>query len=247
VIGVSIPVAYAGAAIFLGSSVGGVAIPLLAVPVAAGYGVYRLARSNRARSERIPPRNVVALHPSWGNQFTFPPGHPTIGMVYAAHPVNEKYYIPIADFHRKVFEDRFRELVSILVHLGAKKIEVRSVYGWGRDFTEKLSVDLKRARALEEGYAATGSSMMLLYDDNLQGSDSPRLPQELTWYHHEDTWKTLVENRMNGSQRFNLNIFYNDDYGINVRLKAEIEDVRLNLGGHFEEYRATAWQVSGTY
>jgi hypothetical protein len=252
-IGVLLPV---GAAVSLAAAgpLGIVALPFLGVPVAAGYGVYRLARRHRAQSERIPPKTVVPLQPKWGSAFSFPPGHPINGIVYVAHPVKHKYYIPIADFHRKVFEDKFSELVSILLHLGATKIEVTSVQGWSRGFSERLSVDLPKAVGLpkaggtRERGVASNDLMVLFYDDTLKGSEEPELPPELSWYPHERTWQNLVESRMKrGSNNFELNIFYNDDYGINSMLKAEIEDARLNLGGSFEEYTSTIWKIRGIY
>jgi hypothetical protein len=231
-----------------GASAGAVAVGVVAVPLAAGIGVYWLARRHRARSERIPPKTVLPLEPKWGSAFSFPPGYPINGMVYVAHPVKHKYYIPIADFHRKVFEDKFSELVSILLHLGATKIEVTSVQGWSREFSERLSVDLPKAVGMRERGVASNDLMVLFYGDTLTGSEEPELPPELSWYPHERTWQNLVESRMKrGSKNFELNIIYNDDYGINSMLKAEIEDARLNLGGSFEEYSSTIWKIRGMY
>lgn len=63
-------------------------------------------------------------------QFVLPPGHPRHQVVYVGHPAQVRQYIPLGEFHRLVFEHKLAEVISLLMHLGAKTIQIKQRKGW---------------------------------------------------------------------------------------------------------------------
>ena len=72
----------------------------------------------------------------------FPPGHPRDNIIYAGHPVPEQWqiYYPVADFHRRIFEHKFAEVIRLLMGLGAIEIEVERIEGYSKDFATTLNI-----------------------------------------------------------------------------------------------------------
>lgn len=124
-----------------------------------------------------------------------PPGHPRDGVVYAGHPALSKYYLPITEFHRVVFEHKFSEAVSMLMHLGAKNIRIKHVKGWGLHHLINLSAETSGAQvepavaaplALQETVstvvpAVTGRTLLDAYKSRLYSAaaNEPALPEDL--------------------------------------------------------------------
>jgi hypothetical protein len=196
--------------------------------VTLAVGVYRLLAVHLPKEAKDPPGGILLIRKSWSPRFILPPGHPRARVVFAGHPAEPQNYIPIADFHRYTFEHKFSEILSILMHLGAKKIEVKHVRGWGQDFSEKLSVGIPTVELGQQAGVSQRDRSAILYDAELSGSKTMSMPDNLVWLPHESTWKQVVEGRTKfGLKTFSLNLQYQEDYGINVRLKACVEKVGL--------------------
>jgi hypothetical protein len=226
---------------------GGLSIIALPVLPAVAVAAYLVAKWHVATKSAEVPR-IHLLRKSWAAHFMLPPGHPRSGVVFAGHPAEPKNYIPIADFHRYSFEHKFSEILSILMHLGAQRIEVRHVRGWGQDFSERLSIGIPRVTISQSFDSTRREQSTLLYDAELEGGASIALPTNLVWLPHESTWKQIVEGRTKfGLKTFSLNLQYQEDYGVNLGLKAEIEAAHLDLGGDFEKHQSTTWEIRGTF
>jgi len=92
------------------------------------------------------------------------------------------------------------------------------------------------------------SRTSFLYEATLAGTDTPKLPKTLVWYHHEPTWQTVARGRIDfGLSDFSLNVTYEDDFGINAGLKAAVVTAGLELGGKFEDHQSTIWRLEGTF
>jgi hypothetical protein len=218
-----------------------VGIPLLL----AGAGHF-LLKAKREGKGKFPSLHL--LRKSWASQFTLPPGQPRHQVVFAGHPTEPANYIPIADFHRYIFEHKFAEILSILMHLGARRIEVRHLRGWGQDFSERLAIGIPRAAISQGAQSSSREQSTLLYEAELVGGPSVALPANVVWLPHESTWKQIVEGRTKfGLKTFSLNLQYQEDYGVNLGLKAEIEAARLELGGDFEKHQSTTWEIRGEF
>lgn len=179
----------------------------------------------------------------------FPPGHPRLDTVYACHPANPVTYYPLADFHRVAFEGKFAEAMTLLMALGANTIRVEHVTGWSTDFAATAAASFSgKASIATDAAKSSGGGNGLLFEASLTGRHAPMLPDNLVWYHHEPTWKSIANGRMKyGLDSFRLSVSYRDDYGINSKLVASIEGVGLGIGGRFEEHRTTVWQIDGTF
>jgi len=204
--------------------------------------IYEKAKKNDINIQMVPKK--------WIPSFSLPPGHPRDKVLYIAHPVENNVYIPVADFHRSIFEQKFSEVLSILMHLGAKEIFVEHKQGWGHEFSGKLSAGIPEADVELEGSIKNKSatSRALLYEAKLEGTDSPSLPDKLVWYHHEPTWQKVAEGRLNfGLKKFSLQFQYQDDYSVNAGLKIKAEKAGLDLGGEFQDYKSTIWSIKGSF
>jgi hypothetical protein len=244
--------AAAGTAVASAIAAAAAAIALPVLPIAlilapAGAIAAYLAKRSTGKGDGKAPR-IHLLRKSWASRFILPPGHPRPRVVFAGHPAEPQNYIPIADFHRYSFEHKFSEILSILMHLGAQKIEVRHVRGWGQDFSERLSIGIPRATVSQGVDSTRREHSALLYEAELDGGPSVALPANLVWLPHESTWRQIVEGRTKfGLKTFSLNLQYTEDYGVNLGLKAEIQAVQLDLGGEFEKHQSTTWEIKGTF
>lgn len=202
---------------------------------------------SRARDSGI---DVVQISKTEAKTLTFPPGHPRDAVLYIGHPARAEVYYTTAEFHRVTFEHKFAEAIRLLMHLGATEISVEHIRGWSRDFSGKISVSIPSAEATigAEAGASASQQESLLFKATLDGTDTPKLPDQLSWYPHEPTWQTIAEARISfGLRDFGLSVTYNDDYGINAGLKASISKTGLDAGGKFEDHVSTEWRISGKF
>jgi hypothetical protein len=192
--------------------------------------------------------DVTQISQSEAKRLNFPPGHPREKTLYGAHPAKSGVYFAVSSFHRLAFEHKFSEAVELLMALGACEIQVEHVCGWSREFAAKLSTPLPDATVSAEASSKKSNSSSLLYQANLSGNTSPRLPQSMVWYPHEATWQTIAKGRLEyGLKEFSLTVNYDEDFGINAGLKTTAGKVGLELGGSFEDHRATTWKLNGKF
>lgn len=182
-------------------------------------------------------------------QLDFPPGHPRIDTVYACHPASPSTYYPLADFHRVAFEGKFAEAMTLLMALGANSIRVEHVTGWSSDFAMNAVAAVPGVVSLAADAAqSAGIDNSLLFEASLTGQHVPTLPDQLVWYQHEPTWKSIAAGRMSdGLDAFRLNVNYRDNYGVDSKLAAAIESAGLGIGGKFESHQSTTWKIEGTF
>jgi hypothetical protein len=193
---------------------------------------------------------ILPVGQSAAKQIRFPPGHPRNDVLYVGHPALPDVYYPMADFHRVTFEHKFCEAVDLLMNLGATKMRVEHVAGWSKEFSARISVPLgtsSETGAIETSKKAS-SRTNLLYEATLTGTDTPKVPNSLVWYHHEPTWQAVAKGRISfGLSDFSLSVTYEDDFGINAGLKAAVVKAGLDLGGKFEDHQSTVWRLEGTF
>ncbi len=235
------------AAIKLAASMMGWEYSLGRVLVSTAVEAYRAVTSAQAKGVPILPitfEQSEALH--------FPPGHPREGVVYVCHPAKRDTYYTMGDFHRMAFEHKFAEAMTMLMSLGATTIDVVHVSGWSRELMGKFSGAVptqtgptKLGAELKHG---ASSDNAMLFKAQLSSSHTPRLPTNLSWYQHEPTWQSIADGRLNcGLSSFCLTVNYNDDFGIDGKLGAKVKEVGLEVGGKFEDHKATVWRIEGTF
>jgi hypothetical protein len=207
-----------------------------------------LARSKKwLESQGIRPLLVARTEAA---HLAFPIGHPRDGTIYAGHPLTPRIYYPLSQFHRFTFEHKFSEIIRLLMALGAKRIEVERLEGWGSEMSGQLNVPLQAACA-EAGVRVRrrkkGNSE-LLFQAVLSGEVIPSVPPDLVWYPHEATWQQVAEGRFRyGLQIFSLSLRYEDDFGIDASLGAKVAGTSLKMGGRFQSQKATVWRIDGAF
>jgi hypothetical protein len=169
-------------------------------------------------------------------------GHPRLGLLYVGHPTKSTVYFPAAEFHRRVFEDKFIEAVTLLMSLGASRISVEQEHGHTRD-EEQTLLPLGFERKKHD--KATGAA---LFEGEFPGSGTPEVPPDLTWFDDEPTWKMLAEARTSrGAERWSLVVNYTTDYGIDMHVVDNAISGGLNIGGKFAEAQHIVWRLSAEF
>lgn len=187
------------------------------------------------------PRRIAAF-------FAFPPGHPRENVLYIGDPLLASVYCPAAYFHRMTFERKFSEAVRLVMSLGATSFDVEYIQGWSKEFAANLTVPLDVGRLGANLGSSKKSGWRGHFGATLVGSSRPCIPDNLVWYSHEPTWQQVAEGRMKyGMRTFDLDIHYEDDFGVNASLQAKVLDLGLDLGGRFVDYQTTVWRIAGEF
>lgn len=179
-----------------------------------------------------------------------PIGHPRIGVVYVCDPAETNRYWPAAEFHRRVFENKFAEAARLLMALGARSMQVRSERGWTGEMAAGMLAPVSRVmkRSAQMNAKVDRSSQMLL-EAVLTPTGPPEIPQGLIWYPHEPSWRMVAEGRMHrGLTSFALNVESTDDYGVNANFEMKVARSKLlQVGGEFTAHKATKWVIEGRF
>jgi hypothetical protein len=180
----------------------------------------------------------------------FPPGHPRNKTLYVGHPLKPRIYYLAAEFHHRLFEHKVTEISRMLRHLGANHIRIERLEGYSS--TGKLAATLgalgQDVKGNGEYHHASDSSIM--FEEYFSGATRPELPTDMVWFDHEDFWREIAEGRLkHGTRKFNLDIEYKNDFGINANLSRSIEllKMKLELGGTFTDFQKTVWHISGEF
>jgi hypothetical protein len=193
---------------------------------------------------------LLPVRQSHVGQLDMPIGHPLPNVVYIGSPAVAERYYPIADFHVRVFEERFGEAMRLLMALGAERLTVRSEHGWKRDISANIEAPIKRVlknhAALRIGSRRDRS---LVFEAELVPAAMPEVPDGLVWFNHEPTWQALAEGRARyGLREFQLQVTSREDFGINADVASKIRQRKvLSLGGGFTQQVDTSWLLEGTF
>lgn len=178
------------------------------------------------------------------------PGRRQLRTLYVMHPQDSNRYFPVANFHRLAFEDKFAELVRLLVALGATKVVVEHEHGWSREMGANATIPVPEEKATV-GVTAKGSASLqskIVFEASYEGKAKAQVPEDLFWYRDERTWQTLAEGRIkDGMESFSLKLVYNEDFDVDASLVAKTKDMSIELGGKFETHQATQWKISGEF
>jgi hypothetical protein len=171
-------------------------------------------------------------------------GHPLTNVLYVGHPARRELYYPAAEFHRRVFEHKFVEAVTLLTSLGASRVAVQQEEGETRDRERStVAAGLGFSRMRQE-QSRSGAE----FEAEFPGSGKPFIPDGLCWYPDEQTWKMIAHTRIaGGAQRTSLKVTYTTDYGIDTRVVKASRVCGVNLGGKFQQQRDTIWRLDAEF
>lgn len=192
--------------------------------------------------------DLLPVRQSAVGELAMPAGHPLPKTVYIGSPAIATRYYPMADFHRRVFEERFSEAVVMLMALGAEQFRVLSEQGWARDLSTQIDTPVSVAKAGGVMKAGQRKDSSLLFEAHLDPG-RPRLHHHPIWFHHESTWQSIAEGRLeHGLRDFSLSVTTREDFGIDGDLAAKIRRRKiLGLGGEFGTHVNTTWVLEGTF
>jgi hypothetical protein len=176
----------------------------------------------------------------------FPRGEPVFGTLYAGHPTRPAEYFPVNSFHADVFDTKVAEAINLLHFLGAFNVSVQHVRGWTRG--ANFEVESPRLPFKIFGGARRGGSKSITFDGEYAPTTAPALPEDLSWYDREPLWRALAEGRLHsGMTRFQLDVRYDQDFGIDLGLADSAEKLGLRLGGEFKAQQETVWRMTGHF
>jgi hypothetical protein len=203
------------------------------------------------RAMRQGGENLIPVSSIDAAQLRFPVGHPRRKVAYIGHPVDPPVYIPVADFHRFLFEHKVAEALRLIRSLGAVTVEVIHVRGWDQSVGIELGVTLPDAGKADIGSSAAqerGSTHFVMSTMRLKPTQLPSVPSGLVWLSHEPLWQEVAQARLeSGLDSFVIDVRSTDDYGVNSGLKALVAKAGLEAGGTFVEHRNTVWRLQGTF
>lgn len=218
------------------------------VAIAVGLGAFladvivKSIEKQRELSKRVAV-NYISFTQS--SELKFPIGHPRENELYVAHPTLVGTYYPMNEFHKKSFEHKFAELNSLLMDLGAKKVSVEYISGWDFNSLSEIEVAKKGKGKLDVNIS---KDKKIIYNAEYDNNESRELPKNMAWYYHEPTWQSVGEGRLNHDlQNFNLLLEYNDDFGINAELFAEVAKIGFGEKSTFKKKESTVWKIVGEF
>jgi hypothetical protein len=218
----------------------------LALLAALAAGLVKARREMRQGGEDLIPVSSIEAA-----QLRFPIGHPRGKVAYIGHPADPPVYIPVADFHRFLFEHKVAEALRLIRSLGAVTVQVVRVEGWDQTVGVELGVPLAEVPQADIGVSGSqehGSSRSVLSTMRLKPTQSPSVPADLVWLSHEPLWQEVAQARLeSGLDSFVVDVRSTDDYGVNAGLKALVAKAGLDAGGAFVEHRNTVWRLQGTF
>jgi hypothetical protein len=203
------------------------------------------------REMRQGGENLIPVSSIDAVELHFPVGHPRGKVAYIGHPVDSKVYIPVADFHRFLFEHKVAEALRLIRCLGAVTVDVVRIEGWDQSVGVELGMTVPDKVEADIGAGAgkeRAASRSILSTMRLKPTQAPWLPDDLVWLPHEPLWQEVASARLeSGLDSFGLDVRSTDDYGVNTGLKALVAKAGLEAGGSFVEHRKTIWRLQGTF
>jgi hypothetical protein len=242
----------------------------------AGAGMKR-ALDDRARSALRRQHGILMIGRTESSVLRLDQGHPLKNVLYVGHPAKPELYFPAAEFHRRVFEHKFVEAVTLLTSLGASRIIVKQVEEQTRE--RERSVKQKQGQTREKdqpvkqkkgknqedqtqekeraslamSYGFTRardekSGSHAMFQADYPGNRNPFVPDGLCWYPDEQTWQMIAHARIvGGAEKTSLEVKYTTNYGIDTRIVMAAWTCGVKIGGKFVEQRDIVWQLDAEF
>lgn len=231
-----------------------VTAPFVVLPIAAGgYAVYRfIDRRNQATKIELKStrHGVLVVTATEAARLSFPVGHFRTGFAYVGHPLTPERYLLVADFHRRMFEEKVVELMRILAALGAVHTEINVMQGWGDAISGGINLSEPFA-GVNLAFGAGGGKekfQHIVFTAISPNNKGNLFPRDLAWFQAEPIWQQLVRQRIdNALDEVDFYVSYDDDFGVTAELSASVTAVGYSIGGSFQEKRSTTWRVRASF
>lgn len=185
--------------------------------------------------------------------FEFTMNHPSDGVTYACCDAEPLEYVPIARFHRYMYESKLVAFQELCSNLGVKKCTVI--------YEEKNGKEIKgRAGASGIPTAAGPASANASYSATKDDSESARITMEYPrprkapvetntgWMIGEPTWKKMQKLRLERDlEKYIAEFSYTDDLGITADVAAKLSSIGLNIGGTYNKMQSRMWRFDVSF
>lgn len=159
-------------------------------------------------------------------------------VIYMLHPYRDNMYISAKSFLDEVFEDKLRELKRLLNAWGAEEITIDNETVGKKEFQKSNStvqkgegevddVPVKAEREKKESEKKSYSiakKVRIEIHNNPTPNQSPKLPDNLVWYPHEDEWQDNYRERMERTYSMNYHAHYSEQ-----RSKESVTEEKASL------------------
>ena len=141
----------------------------------------------------------------------FSTGRPQPNTLYVAHPVKTNIYIPFEKSEEYLLCDKVNELSTLVQSLGAIEISIRSLRGLSVSHSSELHWGIEANGEYDEMEASASyrNDRKKNSSRNLHSSServqkfapmyAPFIPEDLVWLDTDETWKTMVNQRIKGN------------------------------------------------
>lgn len=173
----------------------------------------------------------------------FPLGHPDSDELYVVHPLRRDTYVPLEDFHHRMFQDRYIELQRLLAALGATQIEIDATEGAAMELFGSGASAGRVSDGVFTGLSGSGATATesdtrasqrrgLTLSLKLAPSARAHVPEGLVWYQHEPTWQAIAREALDGRvHEYAVELRYAEDFSVNEKLKGKLQGELKLFGG----------------
>ncbi len=178
----------------------------------------------------------------------FPEGGPSIGHVYARHPLRRRDYVPYAGFHRLVLNEKSIEAARYLLSLGARDVEIawREAIG-STAKAEGGGVGLPTAAdvSLTMGFGRDDTGKLAIRITGA-GKTRPQVP-DLIWPARDPMFRLIRTTADAGAETFHFGIRTEQSASVNAAAAVKLMDVGFNLGGEYKRWEDLAFTVDASF
>ncbi|MBQ0080043.1 MAG: leucine-rich repeat domain-containing protein [Alistipes sp.] len=176
-----------------------------------------------------------------------PTGHPIKNTLYIGHPYISNKYIPFDEYEATLMSEKLDEFCWLCQNLGAKEIHLVNENSL-EEFCSRNSSSYTGGSVGYSGFGASGSygssSSSSRYNSSFfrckinqtfaNPVTTPRIPNDLIWFEHEDSWKNLVRQSSLGMGEYHVNIETGSVCMTNQsekqEIKAAVKALKVNVG-----------------
>jgi len=165
---------------------------------------------------------------------------PQMKLAYAQHPADPGLYIPVADYHQSILEDKIIEITRLLIARGATDIMVSWQHKEHRDAKLALkgyapvTTDDLMTVGMEGGFgtADTNRYSLVLSGGSGERGDIP----SLKWLGIDPIFQLAVDAAEKSYKSFRRAITSTQTHSVDVAMAGQLEKVGLSLGGRYKTW-----------
>ncbi|WP_456881898.1 hypothetical protein [Geodermatophilus sp. SYSU D00779] len=177
----------------------------------------------------------------------FPEGGPSVGHVYARHPLRRRDYVSYAGFHRFLLNEKSVEAARYLLSLGARDIEITWRESIGKSAKAEGGIGLPDAEdvSLTMGFGRDDTGKLAI---RITGAGKARpVLDDLIWPDRDPMFKLMRTSADAGAEEFHVGIKTERSASVNASAAVKLRDLGFSLGGEYKRYEDLAFTVDATF